>query len=195
MPALRLRAIGVAVLVFSYPAMAMPAEVQSVHLASRVQVADADLVLNGAGVRKRVFLNVYVAALYLSRRERRSELVLSDGSPHRFSIQILRDEVSAEQLLAGFHEGLQANNSPGTLAAVEAGVRQLEAIFTPLKLVKKDQLILFDYLPDARTRISLDGEVKGTIAGADFNRALMRIWLGERPVDANLKKALLGGVG
>jgi len=30
------------------------------------------------------------------------------------------------------------------------------------------------------------------IPGADFYRALLKIWLGEPPVDAVLKKALLG---
>jgi long-chain acyl-CoA synthetase len=37
------------------------------------------------------------------------------------------------------------------------------------------------------------GEDKGTIPGEDFNRALLRIWLGELPADASLKKAMLGG--
>jgi long-chain acyl-CoA synthetase len=39
----------------------------------------------------------------------------------------------------------------------------------------------------------VNGAAKGTIPGDAFNVALTRIWLGDKPVQADLKKALLGG--
>jgi hypothetical protein len=40
----------------------------------------------------------------------------------------------------------------------------------------------------------LNGEPRGKIiAGEDFYRALLRIWLGEDPAQERLKRALLGG--
>jgi hypothetical protein len=55
-------------------------------------------------------------------------------------------------------------------------------------------VITLDYIPESGTRVTLNGEPKGeAIAGDDFYRALLRIWLGENPVDSSLKKALLGG--
>jgi hypothetical protein len=54
-------------------------------------------------------------------------------------------------------------------------------------------VILIDYLPGSGTRITVNGAAKGTIAGEDFNRALLRIWLGDNPADSDLKKGLLGG--
>ncbi len=54
-------------------------------------------------------------------------------------------------------------------------------------------MVLIDFLPGSGTRITFNGAVRGTIAGEDFSRALLRIWLGENPADADLKKALLGG--
>jgi Chalcone isomerase-like len=39
----------------------------------------------------------------------------------------------------------------------------------------------------------INGQSKRTIAGEPFNAALMRIWLADKPVQADLKKALLGG--
>ena len=47
-------------------------------------------------------------------------------------------------------------------------------------------------MPDSGTRVSLDGSAKGTIAGQVFNRALMKVWLGDNPVQESLKKAMLG---
>jgi hypothetical protein len=43
-------------------------------------------------------------------------------------------------------------------------------------------------------QLLVDGKPTGSpIAGEDFYRALLRIWLGPRPVQDDVKKALLGG--
>jgi hypothetical protein len=48
-------------------------------------------------------------------------------------------------------------------------------------------------VPAAGTVLAVNGKPAGSpIAGEDFYRALLRIWLGERPVQDDLKKALLG---
>jgi hypothetical protein len=36
------------------------------------------------------------------------------------------------------------------------------------------------------------GEVLGTVQGEDFYRALLKVWLGDKPADKGLKKAWLG---
>jgi hypothetical protein len=42
--------------------------------------------------------------------------------------------------------------------------------------------------------VALNGKPQGKpIAGADFQRALLAVWLGGKPVQADLKKAMLGG--
>jgi len=41
---------------------------------------------------------------------------------------------------------------------------------------------------------SLNGrQIGAPIPGADFYRALLRVWLGDKPVQDDLKHALLGG--
>jgi hypothetical protein len=105
---------------------------------------------------------------------------------------MLRD-LEAEQLLSAFNDGLKKNHAPGELAKLEPQMKQLDSIFAAVKAVKKGDVVLLDYLPGTGTRVTVRGEDKGTIAGEEFNRALLRIWLGEQPADASLKKAMLGG--
>jgi len=45
---------------------------------------------------------------------------------------------------------------------------------------------------DGTTRIGLNGESRGGISGDAFNQALTKVWLGDKPVQADLKKSLLG---
>lgn len=52
--------------------------------------------------------------------------------------------------------------------------------------------ITLDYLPATGTRLTIAGRVLGTIPGERFNRAILKIWLGDRPIQLSLKQALLG---
>ncbi len=47
------------------------------------------------------------------------------------------------------------------------------------------------YMPGRGTERSLNGEVLGLIKGYDFAAIYYRIWLGENPVDDDLKDMLL----
>jgi hypothetical protein len=70
----------------------------------------------------------------------------------------------------------------------------MNAILKSIGEGKKGDLINFDYTPEGGTRISVNGQAKGNaIPGEDFYSAVLRIWLGDKPADAGLKKALLGG--
>jgi long-chain acyl-CoA synthetase len=168
------------------------AEIEGVKLPDTVQLAGSELTLNGAGVRTRVFFKVYVGALYLPKKAATPDAVLGETGAKRVAMHMLRD-LEAEQLLSAFNDGLKKNHAPGELAKLEPQVKQLDAIFAAVKAVKKGDAVLLDYLPGAGTRVTVRGEDKGTIAGEAFNRALLRIWLGEQPADASLKKAMLGG--
>jgi len=173
---------------------AFAAEVEGVKLADKVRVSDSgsELTLNGAGVRTRVFFKVYVGALYLSQKADNTQAVLADTGPKRVAMHMMR-ELTAEQLFSALDDGLKNNHAPGDLAKLEPQVKQLEGIFNALKVAKNGDVILLDYLPGSGSRITVNGESKGTIPGDEFYRALLRVWLGDQPADAALKKAMLGG--
>lgn len=185
-----LTAVAASAVLFHVPAFA--AEVEGVKLADKVQLDGTNLVLNGAGVRTRVFFRVYVGALYLQQKTTGADAVLADAGAKRVAMHVMRD-LTAEQLFSALKDGLAANHSPEQLAKMEPQVKQLEGIFNAVKAAKSGDVILLDYLPGAGTRVTVNQDSKGTIAGEDFYRALLRIWLGENPVDASLKKAMLGG--
>jgi len=170
------------------------AEIEGVKLADKVRVSDSgpELILNGAGVRTRVFFKVYVGALYLPQKAGNTQAVLADTGSKRVAMHMLR-ELTAEQLFSALNDGLQNNHAPVDLAKLEPQVKQLEGIFNALKVAKNGDVILLDYLPGAGSRITVNGESKGTIPGDEFYRALLRVWLGDQPADASLKKAMLGG--
>src|SRR5207249_2501718 len=133
---------------------------------------------------------VYVAALYLPQKQATAAGVLGQ-KPRRVELVLLRD-LSSEQLLEALQSGLAKNNSAAELEAIKKENEQLTSIFSSLKEAKKGSVIVLDYA-EGGTRIAVDRTDKGTIPGDAFNRALLKVWLGDEPVQADLKQALLGG--
>jgi len=71
-----------------------------------------------------------------------------------------------------------------------AQIDQFSGFFT--EPLKEGMQVQIDYAPGPGTTVSVGGKTKGTVAGADFMRALFAIWLGDKPVDGSLKDGLLG---
>lgn len=179
---------GAALLALAVPALA--AEVAGVKLPDSTNVGGKDLALNGAGVRTRLVFKVYVAALYLPTKTADLAGTLAQ-SPRRVQLNMLRD-VSAEDLVGALVDGMKASSSAQELATVKAQTDQLVTIMKSIGEAKTGDVVALDFA-DGETRIGHNGKAIGAIAGAPFNDALMKIWLGDKPVQADLKKAMLGG--
>ena len=167
---------------------AWAAEVAGVKIDDKARVSDTELSLTGAGLRKRVFFQVYAIGLYV--RDPKADPVSQPG-PKRVQIHMLRD-VGAEQFVDALAEGIKQNHSEAQAKALEPRVKELGDTMAAIKEAKKGMTIALDWTGSA-TQLSVDGKPVGRpIEGEDFYRALLRIWLGERPVQEDLKKALLG---
>ena len=171
----------------AFPAFA--AEVAGVKIPDN----DQQLVLNGAGLRKRAFFEVYAIGLYLPEKKAAAADAIGATGPKRVAIHMLRD-VGAEQFVGALSDGIRENHSAAEAKALEPRVAQLGAILAEAKEAKKGMVILLDGVPGGGTQVTIDGKPSGKpIEGEDFYRALLRIWLGDKPVQDDLKKALLGG--
>ena len=171
---------------------ASAAEVGGVNIADTASVGGSELVLNGAGIRTRVIFKVYVGSLYLPKKTSDAATAIGGEGAKRVQLNMLRG-VSANDFAAAFTDGLKANNSEADLAAVKTQVDQFMTIMRSFGDAKEGNVITLDYLPGQGTVASHEGKPLGTIPGAAFNRALLKIWLGDKPIQAGLKKSMLGG--
>jgi hypothetical protein len=176
------------------PLAALAAEVAGVKLDDRTRIdgGGPELVLNGAGVRTRFVVKVYVAGLYLTEKKGAAADAIALGGPKRVGITMLRD-VGAQQFNEALVEGFRANNSAADVEKLKSALDELSGTMTTLGEVRKGNVIALDFVPGTGTRVLVNGAPKGKpIAGEEFYRALLRIWLGDKPVDSDLKKGLLG---
>ena len=167
-------------------------DIKGVSLPESVQL-DATtpaLVLNGAGVRSKFVFSIYVGALYLSDKATSADAVLQQPGARRVSMHILYDEISKEKLVDGWNDGFRNNSTEQEFNAVRERLASFNEFF---QTVVKGDVIVMDYLPGVGTRVHINDQLKGTIPGADFQRALLKVWLGNEPADDSLKQAMLGG--
>lgn len=169
---------------------AQAAEVGGVKLEDKLSLGGQDLVLNGAGIRTRAIFKVYVGSLYVPAKANNAAAVLAKG-PRRVQLNMLRD-VGADQMIEALTEGINQANSAADAAAVKTQSGELAAILKGIGALKEGNVLAFDFV-DGGTRVSLNGQAKGAIAGEAFNKALTNAWIGDKPVQDDLKKAMLGG--
>ena len=174
---------------------AWAAELEGVSLEDRARVDGQEVQLNGMALRTRYhFVKIYVAGLYLPQKTTTSQAAIDGRGAKRISLTMVRD-ATAEQFIESIDHGLLANNSDAQLAEVKPQVDALFAKIRAVRAAKKGLRIVIDYSPSSSsTTLFVDGAAQGgPMAGEAFYRALLRIWLGENPVQEDLKKALLGG--
>lgn len=172
------------------PAPAMAGELQGVTLPDQVTVEGRTLVLNGLGLREATILKVrvYVAGLYLEARSSdASQLIASEG-PKRLVLHFVRD-VGRGSLVDAWKEGFAKSAGPG-VTALKDRLAMLDAWMVDMK---RGDTLTFTQVPGRGIVVEVKGEAKGTLAGADFARALWGVWLGAEPPNPGLKKGLLGG--
>jgi hypothetical protein len=173
------------------PLAAMAAEVAGVKLDDKTRMGNTELALNGAGLRKRAFFQVYAIALYVQQKSGNAATVIEQPGPKRVAIHMLRD-VGAEAFNEALAEGMRANTAEAEAKALEPRIKELGAIIGGVGEAKKGMAIHLDWT-GSETQVVIQGKPVGKpIAGEDFYRALLRIWIGDKPVQDDLKKALLG---
>lgn len=173
---------------------AMAATVAGLTYKDSVKVAGKDLQLNGLGVRTKFFVKVYGAGLYLPAKKTTVEEVLKTDGPRRIQLQIMRD-ISGDDFGGAFMTGLNANLTKDEKSKIVAQISQFGQIFAMMPGLKKGDVLDLDWVPGTGTIAGFNGKPIGEVMpDIQFHNAVLKIWLGNKPVDAALKPLLLGGV-
>jgi hypothetical protein len=155
-----------------------------VELPDTETVNGTTLVLNGMGLREATVLRVraYVGGLYLEHRTSDPNTVINSHQCKRVTMKFLRD-IDGRQLASGWADSLRRVG--GTTASIPR--------FTSLiGDVKKGDTLSFTSCPGTGVEVAQQGQVRGTVPGDDFARALFTVWFGPRAQDQNLKRGMLG---
>ena len=145
----------------------------------RQTVSGTHLVLNGYGVRERLFLDVYGCALYAPRRTSSSDYLMAPTTPTAIRIRV--DLTPPADPPARWEETFRNALTPALYAHLTSVYEGLAA----------GDVLLFTYAPERGTRAYLNNRHVFTVAGHGLMRGLLDQWLGPYPVSADLRRQLL----
>ena len=152
-------------------------------------VGDDELLLNGAGIRHKIFIKVYIGALYLTEPAHKADGVLAMPGSKSMRMYILYKKISARKIRNAWTEGLEDNLSKDRLAKIRPRLERFNALFPDLH---KGDVVSMDYQPGKGTTVVYNGEERGSVKGGDFFSDLLQVWIGKAPADAGLKRDVLG---
>jgi hypothetical protein len=159
----------------------------------RIRLADTDLVLNGLGLRAVLWLKGYAAGLYLAEKAGTPAQVLAVKGAKRVQMKMLL-EVEAKEFTKAFTVGITRNSSESELAALKDRMDEFNRNIELIGKVKKGDVVNLDFLPAKGLVLSVNGMPRGQpIPGEDLYAGVLKIFIGELPVDKRLKAGLLGG--
>lgn len=167
-------------------------EIDGAKLDDVVKVGDQNLKLNGAGIRHKMFFKVYAAGLYL--QDKRNNLADIDALPgaKRITLVMLRD-IETETFGRAFTEGINNNTDAAERAKIVNQMAVFSQMFAATPVVKRGDALTLDWIPGAGTLCMLNGKkLADIIPDVAFYHAMIKIWLGQHPADADLKAAMLG---
>ncbi len=175
------------------PAGVGAARVAGQNFSERIRVSDTDLHLNGVGVRSVAMFKGYAAALYVPERSSIPATVLAQTGPRRLQLVMLM-QASSQEFSKAVRGGIQKNSSPAEwqalLPAIDAFCQQVDALGT----LKKGDVVLVDFAPASGVSLVFNGRSESIAMSApsDFFRGILKIFVGDKPVDERLKAGILG---
>lgn len=173
-------------LALSAPAMA--GELEGVTMPDNVSVNGKSLVLNGMGLRKKAFIKVYVAGLYLPQKIQGARPIIESDTERRIVMDFLRN-VGAGKIQGAWTDGLKNN----TANPSEELKQKFATLNTYMADMNKGSKMTFTYVPGTGTTINVNGSNKGTIAGKDFADSLWKCLIGPNPPGEEFKAGLVAG--
>lgn len=180
------RIIALLVLISAFNFGNAQTKVGDATLPNSVNFAGKEMKLNGAGMREKMWIDLYAGGLYVTTKSSDASKVIHADEPMSMKLHIVSGLVSQEKMVKAVNEGFEKST---TGKASSSEISKFKGFFN-------DEIVegtIFDIVyVDGKTTVYRNGKEKGSIAGLAFKKALFGIWLGKKPADKDLKSGMLG---
>lgn len=169
--------------------MSAQTRVAGVSLPNSETFQEQTLKLNGAGVREKLWIDLYAGGLYLSSKSSDANAIIGANEPMAIKLHIVSKLISSEKMIDAVNEGFE-NSLNGNTKELKPKIEKFKSFF--MEEIKKNDVFDIVYLPAKGVVAYKNDKELGTIEGMDFKKALFGIWLSNKPADDDLKEAMLG---
>jgi len=164
-------------------------EVGGKNLPDTITLGNDTLVLNGAGVREKWFMDIYACGLYLKNKSSDANQIMSADEPMVIRMVVISGLMTQEKMVAALNEGFEKSTG-GNIDAFRDKIDKY--IAGHAGEIVADNVIEYQYIPGEGISVFRNGEKRTTINGLDFKKAVVGIWLCDEPAQESLKEKMLG---
>ncbi len=167
--------------------MPVAAEDESLF-APTMQVGTNALHRVGVGALRRWMIKGCDIALYAPRGVSRARVL--EDIPRCLELHYVH-ALRPDQFAAAAWDALRRTYRTDELVPLTPRIERLHKLYRPVAKGDRYQLI---HEPGVGTHLWLNGDLLGTVAGADFAAAYFGVWLGKEPLDKGLRGDLVKGL-
>lgn len=171
------------------PAEAQERTVAGVSFPAKISAGSSLLTYNGAGLREKFFIDLYVAALYLKKPSMNASAIVNADEAMAIRMEIISNKVTRDKFVQTVEDGFEKASAG---KATSDDVAKLKELFSDP--FSAGDMIKLAYVPGEGVVVYKNSKKLGAIGGLDFKKALFSIWLGDTPADEGLKHDMLGKV-
>jgi len=157
---------------------------------------DKTLIEQGAGVRSKFFIDLYVASFFNEEkvnnkavRATDSQEVLNSQNLSAIRLNIISGLITSEKMLDSIEQGFDLATD-GDSQEIDVYIAEFISIFD--QPIKKQDQFTFISEPGVGVHVLKNNQRLTSINNDAFRQALLSIWLGTSPVDNELKREMLG---
>lgn len=162
--------------------------VSGVKVDEKLSLDGKNLSLNGAGIREKFFIDLYVGSLYVTKKSSNAQEIIESKDAAAIKLNIVSGMITSEKMIKAVNEGFENATNKNT-TPLKSKIDKFKGFFND-KISKGDVfIIMYD---GNEVHVYKNGTKKGSIDGYDFKKALFGIWLGKKPADDDLKDGMLG---
>ncbi|MFA6570770.1 MAG: chalcone isomerase family protein [Bacteroidota bacterium] len=165
-------------------------EIKGIDMPDALKSGNENLVLNGAGVIKKLLFKVYIIGLYVQQKTSDENELLNQDKSYIIRLHFVRNGVTSDKIIDAWNTGFSKATGAKT-DNIKNEIKQFNSWFDKDE-VNENDIFQFDYKSGTGVRVYINGKLKGTIGGFAFRKALLGIWLGSNPRDEGVKEDLLG---
>jgi hypothetical protein len=178
-------------LITAFPAFSADARrVAGIEIPETLETGGVSLILNGAGVRTKYFLDLYVSGLYLQQASVDATSILDADERMAIKLWIVTGLITSERMQESIEEGFQ-KSTRGNTAPIREKIDALIDVYD--EEISDEDTFELVYVPGQGLKVNKNGVYRATIeCGLPFKRALFGIWISGQAVQTSLKRDLLG---
>lgn len=152
-------------------------------------IGEDRLVLNGAGIREKFWIDMYVGALYLPSKSTNAAEILNGNKPFAVKLHIVSRLITSKRMSDAVDDGLRKSTN-GNTAHFSDKIKKFKNFFT--EEIQDHDVFDIAFRPNVGVVVYKNKKKLGIIEGEAFKNAVFGIWLSEYPANEEMKKAMLG---